>query len=190
MKKLIATMTISNWGTYKANWFCKTCLSVHVISSCPPNGIMYKDDGAQRNNDNLLGHVVEFEINKEHKAKFKTCVIKGQTVGIDHFAAYDRNENVSRLVFSYNQSVGKTADSLRACTEESFDDFNDFIKLWQQEDNKQILVKSFDEEQINFSPLNLRVNAYGAVLHIVKYNIIFVIFISIYKFVQLHINTK
>ena len=151
---------------------------------------MCKDDGTQRNDDDLLGHVVEFEITKEHEAKFETCVIKGQTVGIAYFTAYDRNKNVSRLVFSYSQSVGKTADSLRACTEESFDDFNDFIKLWQREDNKEKLVKAFCEEQIKFTPLSLRVNAYGHDLHIVKYNVIFVIFISLHKFVQLDINTN
>ena len=129
---------------------------------------MHEDDGTQQNTENLVGHVVEFEMSQEHRHKFKTCIIKGETVGIDHFAAYERNKNVSRLAFSYNQSVGKTADGMRACTEESFEDFNDFIKLWQREDNRQKLVAAFGEGAIDFTPLNLRVNAYGHDPHIIR----------------------
>ena len=102
---------------------------------------------------------------------------------IDHFAAYDGNENASRLVFSYNQSVRNTADSLRACTDESFEDFNHFIKLWQREDDREKMVGAFGKDQIDFTPLSLRVNAHSHDRHIVKYNFIFLVFLSSHKFV-------
>ena len=175
MKKLIGDTTVRNWGTFRANWMCKLCLSLYVVVRCPPAQIMYKDDGTQRNNDNLLGHVVEFQMDKELKDKFKTCVINGETVDIDYFASYARNKNVSRLVFSYNQSVGKTADCLRSCTEESFEDFNNFIAIWSRNDNRAKLEAAFGAEQVDFTPLNLRVNAYGHDRHVVKFYVAYIL---------------
>ena len=167
-KKLIENATVRNWWTYSANWTCKSCLSLYVVWSCLPAQIMYKNDGTRRINGNSSGHVVEFQMHKDHKVKFKTCAVDWQIISIDHFASYEPNENVSRFVFSYIRSVGKTADCLRSCTKQSSADFNNFIKLWCRDDNRAKLKAPFGKKQIDFTPLNLRIHACSHDRHVVK----------------------
>ena len=159
--KLLGRTAMINWGSYRANFFCKLCLALYVIMCCPSSAIMYKDDGTERNKDNLMGHVIEYKLDGSQSQAFKKCVIGGKEIDIGYFGAYERNKKVARLVFSYNQSVGKNADTLKICTNEAFNDLNTFISIWESTKYKQILTAELGEDNINFTPLNHRITAYG-----------------------------
>ena len=176
-QKLMCSSTMIKWGQYRANYFSKLSLSLYIVLFCPKSHITFKNDGTERNKDNLMGHVIEFEISNAKKQAFKTCLLNGQMVGIDYFAAYERSKTVSRLVFSYNQSVGKTAECLKECTEQSLEDLDEFMKIWQSDDNVNILISEFGRSHLDFTSLKDRVTAFGHDRHKVKI-LLYVIYVS------------
>ena len=167
-RKVLSKASMVRWGRFRANWFIKANTALYFVLVCPESQVMYKNDGTERNQDNLFGHVLEFAVSQQKKEHFKKCIIDGKTVGIDHFSSYERNSNCSRLVFAYNQSVGKTADCLKQSTDEALDDFNDFIRLWQTPELKSVLEAEFGADNLNYTPINDRVNAFGHDRHSVK----------------------
>ena len=129
---------------------------------------MYKNDGTERNKDSLFGHVLEYKIAESKIQSFKSCIIGGRERNIGYFSSYDRNESVSRLVINYNQSIGKSADCIKECTEEAFQDINHYIILWSQPDIQSKLVTAFGRANLNFIPLNHRVTGFGHDRAVVK----------------------
>ena len=157
------------WGRLRANFYFKCLTALLAILVVPESETMYKNDGTERNNDNLYGHVLEYNISKEKRLQFEKCIIEGAERDISYFTSYERNDKVFRLIFSYNQSIGKSADSIKECTEEAFKDINHYIEIWASPDLKSQLIETFGEHNLNFSPLNNRVNGFGHDRHVVKY---------------------
>ena len=63
------------WGRYGANYLGKLLISLLIIISLPANQIVYKQDGTQRNQNNLVGHGVEFKLNEDVISKFSRGLI-------------------------------------------------------------------------------------------------------------------
>ena len=168
-KQLLSSSSMIRWGRFRVNFFIKLVAAAYAIIALPSSGIMYKNDGTERNNNNLMGHVLEFKLGAPKESKFKKCIINGVERDIKYFSSYERNANVYRMIFSYNESIGKTAENLKICTDQAFEDVNHYIKLWESKHLKPYLVRAFGEENLNFSPLNLRITAFGHDRHSVKY---------------------
>ena len=169
LQQLASDSTMKRWGRYMANFYFKFLTALYAIITVPDTDIMYKNDGTDRNKDNLYGHVLEFKFAEERRQAFGKCEIDGEAVDITHFAAYDRSDKISRLVINYNESIGKSADSIKECTEEALNDINYYIQLWGSGHLKQQLIETFGEENLNFTPINERMTGFGHDRHIVKY---------------------
>ena len=167
-QQLISESTMKRWGRYRANFYFKMLAGLYIVLCVPERGIMYKNDGTERNKDNLYGHVVEFKPQKEKIESFEKCVIDGMQRDITYFASYERNGNVGRLVFNYNQSIGKSADCIMECTSSAFYDINHYVNLWGSGDLQRILIDTFGQQTLNFNPLNHRISSFGHDRHIVK----------------------
>ena len=171
-QQLISESTMKRWGRYRANFYFKMLAGLYIVLCVPERGIMYKNDGTERNKDNLYGHVVEFKPQKEKIESFEKCVIDGMQRDITYFASYERNGNVGRLVFNYNQSIGKSADCIMECTSSAFHDINHYVNLWGSGDLQRILTETFGARRLNFNPLNHRITSFGHDRHIVKFVIL------------------
>ena len=91
---------------------------------------------------------------------------------IEYFVSYDRNKYVSRLILAYNQAIGKDAECAKMAIDEAFGDLGEFMDLWQGEFKKE-LVNAFGAENLDFTPVNHRINGFHHDRHIVKCSISF-----------------
>ena len=122
---------------------------------------MYKNDGKERNEDSLFGHVLEYQMSLNKIQTFKSCIIEGWERDVEYFSSYDRNESVYRLILDYNQSMVKSADCIKDCTEEAFQEMNHYIETWLQTDLESKLVKAFGRANLASALLNNRVTGFG-----------------------------
>ena len=130
--QLLSPSSLKRWGKFRGNFFFKLLSSLYIIMTCPSTNIMYKNDGTDRNKDNLYGHVLEYKLQESVKQSFKTCEIDEKLIDIGHFGKYERSDKVQRVVFNYNQSIGKNAESIYDCTVNAFDDINYYMNIWKQ----------------------------------------------------------
>ena len=166
--KLVSASTMKKWGRFRGNFYFKFVTALYAVLCAPDTDIMYKNDGTERNKENLYGHVLEFRLAQQKRDSFKKCVIDGKERDIGFFASYERNANVCRLIIYYNQSLGKSVDAIKECTEEAFYDINHYIQTWSTDPLKSQLIESFGAANLNFKPLNLRVTGFGHDRHVVK----------------------
>ena len=158
--KVLSSSTMIRWGKYRANYIGKLSLSLLMAVSLPTTDITFKNDGTERNKDNLMGHVLEFQFPESKKKTFKTLTWNNKSIGIEYFSSYERTKNVSRIVFSYNQSIGKTAESLKVCTDESMEDLDSFMNIWREDELQRVLISEFGEDNINLDTVRDRVTAF------------------------------
>ena len=108
----------------------------------------------------------QIKLQENVKVSFKKCMIDDELIDIGYFGKYERSDKVQRLVFNYNQSVGKNADSIYNCTVNAFDDINYYMDIWKPYTAK--LSSVFGIQNLDFSPINHRVTAFGHDRHVVN----------------------
>eukprot|EP01084_Bolivina_argentea_P183859 317193_1 len=132
-----------------------TTLQLMII---PKGMMMMQQDSTDRNKRKFMEMLFEFQIDKDIDNKFKKCFIDGKEVGISSFAALPKNKKIGSILGGYRQAIGGDANALFDILKFMLDHHSEYEQILKQKQIKEILIEDFGEQNINFTPLNKKVN--------------------------------